>query len=219
MGTQESNDAVGVQELIDRLKSEGVQEGQEQANALLTEAKKQAASIIDSARAEADGILRDAVKEAEQIEINGKRALKLAARDTGLQLKEQLEHEFRGWLCALVQSELGRPSILPQLLREMAGQCSQTIQESDATGELVILAPETQEAQNKSVEELNAFVENEAATMFRQGVSVQFDPSVQHGFRMRLVEKNIEIDMTDEAVTAALMRFLAPKFRKLIGSS
>ena len=55
--------------------------------------------------------------------------------------------------------------------------------------------------------------------MLRQGVRLQADRSLSHGFRVQLADQEIELDFTDEAVTAALMRFLAPKFRQLIGSA
>lgn len=213
--TATSNDTVGVQQLIDRLKSEGVQEGKEQADSLLVAAKQEAAAIVDAARTEADTILRDAGREAERTEVNGKRALTLAARDLNLQLKEQLEREFRGWLGGLVQQQLDAPGFLPQVIREMAGQCSDIVNE--ATDEIKLLVAPT--ALNDNDSKLKAFVDNQAAAMFQRGITVQLDPSVQHGFRMQLAGKNIEIDITDEAVASALMRFLAPKFRKLIGSS
>lgn len=212
-----TDDTVGVQQLIDRLKSDGVQEGKQQADALLMAAKKEAAAILDAARAEADTIVRDAGREAERTEVNGKRALTLAARDTSLQLKEQLEREFRGWIGGLVQKQLGTPEFLPKVIREMAGQCSDIV--GQAAGDIKLLVAETGSTSNQAARELENFVQGQAAAMFEKGVSVQLDPSFQHGFRMRLAGKNVEIDMSDEAVSAALMRFLAPKFRKLIGSS
>ena len=149
--------------------------------------------------------------------MNGKRALALAARDTSLQLKEQLEREFRGWIGGLVQQQLDAPEFLPKVIREMAGQCSEVV--GQAADGIKLLIAETGSQNNKAAHEFAKFVASQAAAMFEQGVSVQLDPSVQHGFRMRLEGKNVEIDMTDEGVSAALMRFLAPKFRKLIGSS
>jgi V/A-type H+-transporting ATPase subunit E len=212
-----SSDTAGVQQLIDRLKSEGVQEGKQQADALLLAAKKEAAAILDAARVEADAILRDAGREAERTEANGTRALTLAARDTSLQLKEQLEREFRGWIGGMVQQQLDAPDFLAKIIREMAGQCNDAI--GEATDSINLLIAETGSQNNKAAHEFEKFVASQAAAMFEQGVSVQLDPSVQHGFRMRLEGNNVEIDMTDEGVSAALMRFLAPKFRKLIGSS
>ncbi len=213
-----ANDTVGVQQLIDRLKTEGVQEGKQQADELLTAAKREAAAIIDAARSEADTILRDATREAERTEVNGKRALTLAARDTSLQLKEHLQREFRGWIGGLVQKQLDVPEFLPLVIREMAGQCSDAVSETRGEIKLLVAAVHGNQ-QHDSATAVDAFVKTQAAAMFRQGVTVRMDPSVRHGFRMQLAEKNVEIDMSEEAVSAALMRFLAPKFRKLIGSS
>ncbi|QDV42001.1 V-type ATP synthase subunit E [Stieleria neptunia] len=213
---------VGVQELIDRLKSEGVQEGQQQAEALLAEAKKQAAKIIDAARAEADTIASDAQLQAERTQTNGKRALELASRDASLHLKEQLQHEFRGWVGGLVREQFEDTEFVAELIREMAAQAVATLEpgaagekSGDKSGETaklkLLVSPDGEKA-------IEAFVKGQAAQMLRQGVELQADRSLTHGFRIRIVDEDIEINFSDEAVTAALMRFLAPKFRQRISS-
>ena len=108
-GETSPGDTAGVQELIDRLKTEGVEEGQQAAESLLAEAKKQAATIFDAARTEADDLVKAAQLQVEQMDTNGKRALALASRDTSLQLKEQLQHEFRGWVSRLVGEQIDGP--------------------------------------------------------------------------------------------------------------
>ncbi|PAY21602.1 hypothetical protein CKO51_00620 [Rhodopirellula sp. SM50] len=210
--------SVGVQELIDRLKSEGVQEGQQQAEALLAEAKKQAAKLIDAARAEAATIASEAQLQAERTQTNGKRALELASRDASLHLKEQLQHEFRGWVGGLVREQFEDTEFVAELIREMATQAIATLDagpagaESDQTAKLKLLvSPDGA----KSIE---AFVKGQAADMLRQGVELQADRSLTHGFRIQIIDDDIEINFSDEAVTAALMRFLAPKFRQRISS-
>ncbi len=221
----DSNGTVGVQQLIDRLKSEGIRKGEQQADALLAAAKKEAAAIVETARAEAETILRDAQQQSQRTEDNGKQALILASRDTRLQLKEHLEREFRGWIGALVQKQLDAPEFLSKAILEIAGQCrgvvgkSVTNREPPSASSMTILVSPSDSEQVQAGCELKAFVEGQAAAMFGEGVFVQFDPSVQHGFRMRLDGKHVEINFTDEAITTALMRFLAPEFRKLIGST
>lgn len=213
---------VGVQELIDRLKSEGVQEGQQQAESLLSEAKKQAAEMVDAARAEADSIVKQAQQQAKQTETNGKLALALASRDARVQLKEQLEHEFRGWIGRQVQEQLDQPDFLADLIREMAVQAMASIggggdkqrdkpRENQGVKLKFLVAGE-------GTKSIDAFVKGHSAEMFRQGVSLTADRTLTHGFRVQIVDDDVEMNFTDEAVTAALMRFLAPKFRQQIGS-
>ncbi|TWU45098.1 V-type ATP synthase subunit E [Novipirellula aureliae] len=207
-----SGNPVGVQELIDRLKSEGVAEGKQQAEALLADAKKQAEAVIEKADAEAQKILREAQHEADQIKNNGKLALALASRDANLHFKEQLEHEFRGWIANLVHKQLDKPDFLADLIREIANRTIASVngEESETDKKLLVLVSDEPSAA------LDTFVQNQAEQLLREGVELRASRAVSDGFRVRLAEKNIEIDFTDEAVTAALMRFLAPKFRKIV---
>ena len=166
------------------------EEGQQQAEALLAEAKKQAAIIVDAAHAEADTIVKEAQQQAEQTQANGKRALALASRDTSLQLKEQLQHEFRGWVGRLVQDQLDGPKFLAELIRELAAQAiardhgdGPDTQDSEQPAKLRFLVGG---GESKPLEE---FIKGQAAEMLRQGVCLQADRSLTHGFRVQLVDR------------------------------
>jgi len=221
MSTSTTNDPVGVQQLIDRIKTDGVQEGQQQADAVLAEARKHAAAIVEEARGQADTILGEARQQSERLETNGKRALSLASRDVSLRLKEQLQREFRGWIGGLVQEQLAAPEFLGEVIREMASRTISAVEGVGGTGESAKDAAPgklTVLTSGEQSQPLDAFVRSQTASMFRRGVEVQSDQSIGHGFRIKIEGKEVEIDFTDEAVTAALMRFIAPKFRQLIGS-
>ncbi len=228
-GNASSGETVGVQELIDRLKSEGVEEGQLRADALLAEAKRQAVIIVDAAHAEADKLVKEAQRHVAQTQANGKRALALASRDASLQLKEHLQHEFRGWVGRLVLDQSTDPNFVAELIRELAGQAIAAFSDDPISDGPISGGPDTQDSKQPAKlrflvgggesKPLEEFIRGEAAEMLRQGVCLQADRSLTHGFRVQLVDQNLELDFTDEAVTAALMRFLAPKFRQLIGSA
>jgi V/A-type H+-transporting ATPase subunit E len=209
----------GVQELIDRLKSEGVEEGQQAAESLLAEAKKQAVTVVDAAHTEADELVKAARLQVEQMEANGKRALALASRDTCLQLKEQLQHEFRGWVGRLVSEQLTAPEFLAELIFKMASQAIAANGDQPVSGNSTEADQMIFSVVGANAELIETFIKQEAAEMLRQGIHLQADHSLSHGFRVQLADREIELDFTDEAVTAALMRFLAPKFRQLIGSA
>jgi len=207
-----SGGAVGVQALIDRVKTEGIVEGKQQADALVAEANRHAEAVIEKANADAQEILRAAQQESDQIKNNGKLALALASRDASLNLKEQLEHEFRGWVGGLVHKQLDNPDFLAELIREMANRTIASIHGDDDQSDetLYILVNDDRSGS------LATFVQNQAEQMLREGVQLRSSRAVNDGFRVRLADQNVEIDFTEEAVTAALMRFLAPKFRKII---
>jgi len=215
MSKPTANATAGVQELINRLKNDGVEEGKHQADALLAAAKKQAAAIVAAAHAEADTITRDAQHQAERTEANGLRSLSLASRDASLHLKEQLQREFRGWIGGLVREQLDSPQFLADVIGQLASHAGAALgdgSQAPTAGVATILTPDGQTAA------IDKFVKGQAAAMFRSGVTVQPNPAVSHGFRIQIRGKEVEVDFTDEAVTAAMMRFLAPKFRQLIGA-
>ena len=187
----------GVSELIDRLKSEGVAEGQQQADAILSAAKDEAAAIVEATA-------RD---EAERTRTNGTQALKLASRDAAIQLREQLEQEFHGWISRIVDQPLSDPEFLGQLIRDMASDAA-----TDASRIDVSVAEQHAAA-------LDQFTQSQTAEMLRDGVEIRADRSIENGFRFKVDGSNVEINFTDEAVTAATMRLLAPKFRQLIARS
>ncbi len=218
-GESSAGETAGVQELIDRLKSEGVNEGQQAAESLLAEARKQAATIVDAAHTEADELVKAARLRVEQMEANGKRALALASRDTCLQLKEQLQHAFRGWVGQLVSEQLTDPEFLAELICKMASEAITAHGDQDGSGNSTEADQMIFSVVGENAELIETFIKQQAAEMLRQGIRLQVDHSLSHGFRVQRAEQEFEIDFTDEAVTAALMRFLAPKFRQLIGSA
>jgi V/A-type H+/Na+-transporting ATPase subunit E len=106
MATAHTTKAAGVEELIDRLKSDGVSKGQQEAEMLIADAKRQSMAILDAARREADEIVTTAKTEAERIRLAGTQALQLAGRDALLKLRESFQQQFENRLRKLVGKTL-----------------------------------------------------------------------------------------------------------------
>ena len=66
-----------INELTEKLRTEGVEKGQEQANKIIEQAKAQAVSIINEAKAQADDIKHKAEKNAETLDKNTKSELQM----------------------------------------------------------------------------------------------------------------------------------------------
>jgi V/A-type H+-transporting ATPase subunit E len=209
----------GVQGLIDQLKNDGVSQGRAEAERLVAEARSEAMATVDKAREEAAQIVANARQEAEQLERNGKEALKLAGRDATLQLKETLHQEFENRLGKLVGQSLGDPELIRQLIREIA---SATVPKSDASGssespkmQLLVSAGEDEQASKK----LDELVRQVGGDMLAGGVELQLDGTPESGVRVRMLDQELEIELTETAVTKWLMRFLAPRFRSILDPS
>lgn len=196
--------AVGVQELIDKLKTDGVTRGQQQAEEIIAAAREEAVSIADDARREADQVLANAKLQAQQMLDNGKQALQLASRDAILKLRESFQQEIHRKFTSLVGQQLNDKSLLQKLILEVAGRA----RPEDSKDKMEVLVPST----------LNQFVQGLAADMLREGVSFGTVDGLHGGVRVRLSDKDVDIDLTEETVTRLLMQFLAPRFRAFLES-
>ena len=114
----EDKESSGVDELIQRLREQGVAEGQSQAEELLKQTRRRAEERLDEARREAEDIVAKAREEARQTTDAGEEAVRLAVRDAILTLKSELAEHFADRVRRLVTRELQDQDFLKQLIRE-----------------------------------------------------------------------------------------------------
>lgn len=213
----EGKASVGVQELIEKLRKQGVQNGRTEADKIISDAQAQAAGLIKEAQTRADAIVGKAREEADFITKAGKEALQLAERNAILELKDYLLEQFSQQVTAVVSSSMEKEELLQKMILEVAGENNLRgennvevvlprkvigVDELRANPELVKQGP------------LLEFVTRQAADMLGEGVT--FDIAETSGIGFRLKDKDIEVELDDEAVAAVLLRHLQPRFRALL---
>lgn len=206
MANENISKSAGVDVLIDRLKSDGVSRGKQEADAIVADAKRQALTILDAARREADQIVTDAKSEAERVRQTSNQALQLAGRDALLKLRESFQLQFENRLRKLVGTTLQEPEMLRKLILEVAGKA----RPEDDRVELLLPT----DAANG--DPLESFVSGLTAEMLGEGVSFGVGDDVAAGVRVRLNDRDVDIDLSDEALTSFLKRFLVPRFRHIM---
>jgi V/A-type H+-transporting ATPase subunit E len=211
---------IGVQQLIDRISDEGVAEGHRQAEKIVADAQQKADDILDSARREANEILKHAREEADKLQAAGEEALQLAARDAVRDFGARIHDGLRNRLQELVHHELQQPELIKRMILEITGEASKSV--SDQRVE-ILLPPEIvsedearKRAEAGEPDELMKFVEGLVGQRLREGVSVNLGSQNQSGVTVRVVEQNVEIDLTDEAITELLARHMLPRFRAVM---
>ena len=213
----------GVEELIERLKKHGIAAGQEKAEHIIIDAQKRAEWIIEEAELEAQVLLNNAKAEAKAIKSSGEDALKLAARDVFLKLRDTLLGSFSHEVTRVVGKQMAKDAFLEQLIIELAGQVR------DKTGiddnqHIVIQLPENivgVEDLRRNPEELKEgslshFTASLATDLLREGVKFEVSDELSSGLLIKLEDDNIVIDFTDEAVSALLLEHIQPRFRALL---
>lgn len=210
--SNEASESSGVQQLIDRLHHQGVAKGKEEAEALVTAARQQALEIMDEAKRQADAMLQSAREEAERTRRSGEEALRMAGRDATLELMESLREDFVRRLHHLVQHQLEDESFLRQMLLEITRQA---VTRDDQEGvHLVFLGDADSDAYPTG--SLDDFARGLAADAVRQGLTFSTSDSETSGIRVQFVEDDLEVDLTEETLTALLMKHLSPKFREIL---
>jgi V/A-type H+-transporting ATPase subunit E len=210
-----------VEELIRRLRDEGVQEGQNQSQQLVRDAQTRADALLADAQQQASQILQQARKEAENLKASGKQALELAFRDTVLALKTQLTQRFTGEVRRLVGDEQQKLELLEKLILEVAGRARPDVDQSEQVEVLLPtrVAGVAELSQNPEELEngiLTRFIRLNTQSLLKEGISFGFAEDKEGGLRLRLVDRGIVLDLTDQAIADALLVHLQPRFRALL---
>ncbi len=95
--------AQNVQELINKIKQDGLEVAQKKAQDIEAAAQKKADEIIATAKTQAHQMISDAKTAQKQLEDSSRAALRQVARDTVLALKQEIIHILTG----IIRKEAG----------------------------------------------------------------------------------------------------------------
>lgn len=213
----------GVEALIERLKEEGIAAGRKKAESIVLDAEKRAEWIIKEAQLEAQSLVNEARAEAEAMKTAGEDALKLAARDVFLQLRDTLLGSFSQEVTRVVGKQMARKDFLEKLILALAGRVRDKTG-IDSNRQVVIQLPEDvigveelrrnpEELREGALTRLTASI---AADLLREGVKFEVSDDLSGGLLIKLEEDNIVIDFSDKAVAALLLDHIQPRFRALL---
>ena len=83
-----------LQNLLDKIHNEGIKKAEAERDAMLADARKQAEELVRKAREEADAVRKQAELDREALEKRAESAIRQAARDIILALKEELKRRL-----------------------------------------------------------------------------------------------------------------------------
>lgn len=211
----------GVQGLIARLRDEGVEAGRKRAEELVRKASEQATQIVAEAKAEAEEIIRKGRADIEMERTAAQAAFKVAIRDTRLELAEELKAVFASQVRRLVSAELQNRDFLRQILLTIAGRATAAVPEDQPLEVLVCQevfsnGDACKGVTDTSKEALRHFVLGVSGEMLREGVQLRPSTDIQAGIRIRLVGEDVEIDLTDKALSDLILKHLLPRYRNIV---
>ena len=213
----------GVEQLIERLRDDGVKQGRAEAQRIVDDAEHRATWLINQAREQADEMLLKAREEAERLRRSGEEALQIAARDAVLNMKGFLSERFAVEVRRLVGEQMRDEALLRDLILAIAGRVREDM-DLDKAAALEVLLPrdviglDELRHHPETLKEgtLSHFVLAVAQSLLREGVTFSVGEARQSGIRIRLVGQDLEVELTDETVARLLLTHLQPRFRALV---
>jgi len=202
-----------IEAFVEKIRAEGVQAGQKEADDLLAQAKQQAEQIVAQAEQDKDKILADAKTEADNILTRGKTELGLAARDAVGKLREALGRAVQAVLAGGVRANLEDEAFVGQILHEIITQYGQAELGERKTFEINV----PQQMRQKLVDWALAHIgtgnlhESEHLTIDLQGTLSQA------GFEYSASDATVEV--TVDSVVEVLSELVGPTVREILDAA
>jgi V/A-type H+-transporting ATPase subunit E len=198
---------IQVQELIDKIKKDGIESASEEAARIKREAEAEARQIVESAKKEADDLIARGKQDAERSEKAGIAALEQASRNLVLAFKGEIQTLLDKLIGQQLSASYGDDvlkAVLPDLLKSWA-----------AKGEdaLALLLPEGDLAK------LQGFFSEKLTAELKKGVELKADRNLGGGFRIANKDGSAYYDFSADSVAELLSAYLNPRLAEILKNS
>jgi len=181
-----------VQELLDRIKAEGVDEARAEAERIIADAEEKALAIASDAEKNASELETGAKARIEAMEKASRLALVQASRDTILALRGKVQDFMRAAILATSSDVMDAAFIaglLPELLKSIA---------KETEGDLSILLPA------ETLKSLDSALANRLSRELGRGVQFKPFDGIDAGFRIAVEASSVQYDFSAESVAEIL---------------
>jgi V/A-type H+-transporting ATPase subunit E len=198
---------VQLNELIAKIKSEGVKNAEKEAASIIKQAEKKADEILAAAEKKASAHLAEAKAESSRFEQTARESLKQASRDVLLTLKERIIGLFE----AVILQET-REALSEKTLEEAIVSMIKAWKPSELAGLELLLSPEDLAGVEKK---LRAAL----AAEFKKGVEIKPSARVQAGFQIGEKDGAAYYNFTDQGIAEILSDYLNPKIAECVNEA
>lgn len=195
-----------IQELTDKLYSQGLSKGKAEAERLVEEARAQADEIVGNARNEAERIISEAQDNATKLMNKAESDVRMASEQAVTATKQVIENLIQWKICSEpVSVALKDPAFLKSVISSVAANFS-----SQDSSDIEILLPESLR------NDLQGWVESELSKTLSSAVSANFSNKIKGGFNIGPKDGGWFISFTDDTMSSLIGEYLRPVTRKLL---
>ncbi|NGX57814.1 MAG: V-type proton ATPase subunit E [Chlamydiae bacterium] len=195
-----------IQQISDILKIETLEPAKKEAAKIIDDANKQAENIVDNADKQAQELINKAHQEIENDRSVFQSALQQASSQCFEALKQKIQSKlFNSELDAIIHQDATNPKVVAQLTDAIV----KAVEKEGSSADLVAVVPHA-----VSVDEVNRLL-GENILKKLKGNSVSLG-SFAAGAQVKLLDKNLTLDISDTVLKELLANFVRKDFRELI---
>jgi V/A-type H+-transporting ATPase subunit E len=198
---------IQLQELIDKIKKDGIESASEEAAQIKAQAESEAKRIVEAAQKEAADIVARGRADAERSGKAGIAALEQASRNLVLAFKGEIEALLARIVAARVEAAYeddALKAIIPTVVKNWAAVGADSLD--------LILSEE-------NLEKLRAYFSSELATELTKGVELKSDRNLGTGFHIANKDGSAYYDFSAESVAELLSAYLNPRLSEILKTS
>ena len=193
-----------LQGLLNKIQAEGLEKAETERARLVAEAKAQAEAIIAEAKEQADKIRKDAEADAESSRKKADAAVRQAARDVIIFLKDDLQNKLR-----TVVREATARAMTPEAMAGLIARIAEHFaQNATSAPEVILPKNEREEAAQKLIGCL--------PDVLKQNASIKLGRGFSAGFKIGFNNSEVFLDFSDEALAEVICEFVGPQLAAVI---
>lgn len=183
--------------IIEKIKTDGVRNANEQAAEIIDQAGKKAHEIIEQATKKAEGIISNADKTAEKTVRNGKASLNQAGRDLVLTVRKNIAGIFNFIIHDETKKAYDSKFIQDAVIQALKNW------KPEGLSDLKIIIPEEQK--DKLLSHFKAKLSSE----LKKGLEIKAGKTINDGFIIREKQDRYYFDFTASGIADQLSEFLS----------
>jgi len=198
---------IQVQELIDKIKKDGIETASQEAHRIKSEAEAEARRVVETARKEADDIALRGKQDAERSEKAAIAALEQASRNLVLAFKDEIQNLLNKIVADRVNASYDGDvlkAVLPELIKSWTAKGADDLSLILAEGEF---------------SKLQAFFNDKLTDELKKGVELKSSRRFATGFHISNKEGSIYYDFSAESVAQLISTYLNSRLAETLKNS
>lgn len=198
---------IRLQELLDKIRKDGIEAAETDAAKVLAEAEERRKSILAEAEREAKALLAKAKADADRFEEAGKAALEQAARNLVISFRT----EIAAVLAAIVRTDTEKA--LSGSVLEAAIPVVLAAWKDKGTDDLAVLLPPAE------LSKLEGSLRKKLESELKKGMELRPFPGIKAGFRIAEKDGSAYYDFSAESLAEMLSQYLNARLGEIAAAA